>query len=157
MNILTSNSMLMLQRSMGFLWSKQDCILNNLANAETPGYKTQYVTFEESLRDAVQAAADKPQPGAAMREAIVDTPVQLHEAQESVRMDDNGVDIMEQSVELARNGYQLQYVMSAISGELSLLRTRQCRDRGNQSGVYEFNERGRLGSDCGNAAPGCDL
>ena len=64
-----------------------------------------------------------PQPGAAMREAIVDTPVQLHEAQESVRMDDNGVDIMEQSVELARNGYQLQYVMSAISGELSLLRT----------------------------------
>ena len=73
MNILTSNSMLMLQRSMGFLWSKQDCILNNLANAETPGYKTQYVTFEESLRDAVQAAADKPQPGAAMREAIVDT------------------------------------------------------------------------------------
>ena len=102
-NILTSNSMLMLQRSMGFLWSKQDCILNNLANAETPGYKTQYVTFEESLRDAV--------------------PVQLHEAQESVRMDDNGVDIMEQSVELARNGYQLQYVMSAISGELSLLRT----------------------------------
>jgi flagellar basal-body rod protein FlgB len=122
-NILTSNSMLMLQRSMGFLWSKQDCILNNLANAETPGYKTQYVTFEESLRDAVQAAADKPQPGAAMREAIADTPVQLHEAQESVRMDDNGVDIMEQSVELARNGYQLQYVMSAISGELSLLRT----------------------------------
>ena len=119
MNILTSNSMLMLQRSMGFLWSKQDCILNNLANAETPGYKTQYVTFEESLRDAVQAAADKPQPGAAMREAIADTPVQLHEAQESVRMDDNGVDIME----LARNGYQLQYVMSAISGELSLLRT----------------------------------
>ena len=118
MNILTSNSMLMLQRSMGFLWSKQDCILNNLANAETPGYKTQYVTFEESLRDAVQAAADKPQPGAAMREAIADTPVQLHEAQESVR-----VDIMEQSVELARNGYQLQYVMSAISGELSLLRT----------------------------------
>ena len=90
MNILTSNSMLMLQRSMGFLWSKQDCILNNLANAETPGYKTQYVTFEESLRDAVQAAADKPQPGAAMREAIADTPVQLHEAQESVRMDDNG-------------------------------------------------------------------
>ena len=44
-------------------------------------------------------------------------------------MDDNGVDIMEQSVELARNGYQLQYVMSAISGELSLLRT-QSGDKG---------------------------
>ena len=28
---------------------------------------------------------DKPQPGAAMREAITETPVQLHEAEESVR------------------------------------------------------------------------
>ena len=79
---------------MGFLWSKQDCILNNLANAETPGYKTQYVTFEESLGDAVQAAADKPQPGAAMREGFVDCTRELHEAQESVRMDVSGVDFM---------------------------------------------------------------
>lgn len=38
-------------------------------------------------------------------------------------MDDDGVDIVEQSVELVRDGYWLQYVMSAISGELSLLRT----------------------------------
>ena len=35
-------------------------------------------------------------------------------------------------------------------GELSLLAYRNPGIRGNQSGVYEFNERGRLGSDCGN-------
>lgn len=37
-------------------------------------------------------------------------------------MDDNGVDITAQSVELARNGYQMQYVMDAISSDFSILR-----------------------------------
>ena len=38
-------------------------------------------------------------------------------------MDDNGVNITEQAVELARNGYQLQYVMDSISSDFSILRT----------------------------------
>ena len=40
MGLLESNSALMLQRSMNFLWTKQSCILDNIANAETPNYKT---------------------------------------------------------------------------------------------------------------------
>lgn len=127
MDSLTSNAMLMMQRSMDFLWSKQSCILDNIANAETPGYKTKYVTFEESLRQAIHSAAETeneskistPQ----IRDAIEKTPVSFHEAQESNRLDDNGVDVTEQSVELARNGYQLQYVMDAINSDFSLLRT----------------------------------
>lgn len=127
MDSLNSNAMLMMQRSMDFLWSKQSCILDNLANAETPGYKTKYVTFEESLRQAIYSAAEEenqsristPQ----IREAIEETPVSFHEAQESTRVDDNGVDITEQSVELSRNGYQLQYVLDAINSDFSLLRT----------------------------------
>ena len=46
---------------------------------------------------------------AAMREQL--TPGTASRGAGGVRMDDNGVDIMEQSVELARNGYQLQYVI----------------------------------------------
>lgn len=127
MESLTSNVMLMMQRSMDYLWSKQSCILDNVANAETPGYKTKYVTFEESLRQAIHSAAQKENEEKLatpeIREAITQTPVSFHEAQESTRMDDNGVDITEQSVELARNGYQLQYVMDAINSDFSLLRT----------------------------------
>ena len=123
MDSLTSNSMLMLQRSMGFLWDKQTCILNNIANAETPGYKTKYVTFEESLRQAIQSAADDSKPTASMRQAIAGTAVTHHQAEESTRMDDNGVNITEQMVELVREGYQMQYVMNAISSDFSLLRS----------------------------------
>ena len=124
MGLLESNSALMLQRSMNFLWTKQSCILDNIANAETPNYKTKYATFEESLDNAIrQAAGEKQGKNAAFREAIEDSPLEVHQAQESTRMDDNGVNITEQAVELARNGYQLQYVMDSISSDFSILRT----------------------------------
>lgn len=122
--LLESNSALMLQRSMNFLWTKQSCVLDNIANAETPNYKTKYATFEESLDNAIrQVAGEKQGKNAAFREAIEDSQLEVHQAQESTRMDDNGVNITEQAVELARNGYQLQYVMDSISSDFSILRT----------------------------------
>lgn len=123
MELLTNNTMLMMQRSMDYLWTKQSCILDNVANVETPGYKTKYATFEESLEQAIRSAAQGTAGTAtAIRQALEETPVQIHEAEESTRLDDNGVNITEQAVELARNGYQLQYVMDAISNDFSLLR-----------------------------------
>ena len=58
-----------------------------------------------------------------MRETIQNAVIQHHEAEESTRMDENGVNVLDQSVELARNAYQLQYAMSAISSDLTTLRT----------------------------------
>lgn len=123
MDFLTSNTALMLQRSMDFLWTKQSCLLDNISNAETPGYQTKYATFEESLRQAIQSASGQSASAEKIRSAIEDTTVQVHQAQESTRLDGNGVNITEQMVELARNGYQMQYVMDAISSDFSLLRT----------------------------------
>lgn len=114
---------LMMRRSMEYLWTKQSCILDNIANVETPGYKTKYVTFEESLEDAIRSAAQTESGGASsIRQAVEDATIQVLEAEESTRMDDNGVNITEQAVEMARTGYQLQYVMDAISSDFSLLR-----------------------------------
>ena len=114
---------LMMRRSMEYLWTKQRCILDNIANVETPSYKTKYVTFEESLEDAIRSAAQKESGGASsIRQAVEDATIQVLEAEESTRMDDNGVNITEQAVEMARTGYQLQYVMDAISSDFSLLR-----------------------------------
>lgn len=50
MDFLSSNSFLMMEKSMMFLWTKQAAILDNIANAETPGYKAKIVTFEETLK-----------------------------------------------------------------------------------------------------------
>ena len=120
---LTSNSALMLQQSMRFLWTKQACILDNIANVETPGYQRKYATFEEALDGAIREAAGDGSGSAGMREAIAGAQVQVYEAPDSTRMDENGVNITEQMVELARNGYQQQYVMQAISNDFGILRT----------------------------------
>ena len=122
MDFLSSNTALMLQKSMDFLWTKQSCILDNISNVETPGYKTKYATFEESLRQAIQSASGQGGSSREIRNAIQETPVVVRQAEESTRLDENGVNITEQMVELARNGYQMQYVMDAISSDFSLLR-----------------------------------
>ena len=75
------------------------------------------------MRQAIQSAADDSKPTASMRQAIAGTAVTHHQAEESTRMDDNGVNITEQMVELVREGYQMQYVMNAISSDFSLLRS----------------------------------
>ncbi len=124
MNILSNNSMFMMERSMDYLWTKQTHILDNIANVETPDYKPTYATtFEESLRQAVQSAdAGSPKSGEMYR-SIAGAEVKVEQADVSNRLDGNGVNITAESIELSRNALQIQYVMNAISSELSLVRT----------------------------------
>ena len=62
MELLSSNSFLMMEKSMDFLWAKQAAILDNISNAETPNYKPKVVTFEETLREKLQRAQEKDRP-----------------------------------------------------------------------------------------------
>lgn len=121
-DFFTSNSMIMLERAAGFQWTKQRAILDNIANAETPNYKAKYVTFEEALRSSIRQAAQMPSSMGAMRSAISSSAPVVHTAvDETFRMDENGVDVSEQSLELVRNAYQVQHVYRAISSDMSRL------------------------------------
>lgn len=152
MDFLTSNSQLLLEKSMEFLWTKQAAILDNIANAETPNYKAKVVTFEESLRTRLEqrlasaraaalrggsgtagTAALRSGSGAAqtagrvstssIRQVIQESEPYVFEAQEQTRMDDNGVNTTDQMVELIRNAYQQQYVYQAINKHYAILQT----------------------------------
>ena len=125
MDRLFSNSVLMLESAMNFQWTKMSVINNNIVNAETPGYKAKYVTFEEaldsSIRRSIRAGDGR---SSAMRSVLSSARPVVHVAEnESMRMDDNGVNVAEQETELIRNTYQMQYTMDAINGKISLLRT----------------------------------
>ena len=123
MDFLTSNSQLLLEKSMGFLWTKQAAILDNIANAETPNYKAKVVTFEESIRAKLEEAAAQPKgAGQAVRDVLEDSELRVFEAQEQTRMDDNGVNITSEMTELMRNAYQQQYVYQAINKHYAILR-----------------------------------
>ena len=121
-DFLSSNSMLMLERAKNFQWTKQRAITDNVVNAETPDYKTKYVTFEEALRKNIWAAAQRGAPLASMREAIGSTAPKVRVAgDETARMDGNGVNVAEQQIELVRNAFQIQHVYRAISSDMSRL------------------------------------
>lgn len=123
MEFLFKNSLMMMERSMDFLWTKQAAILDNIANAETPNYKAKVVTFEESLRQQLERAGHSSSPRRAARAALQEAEITVKEPQDSRRMDENGVNVTQESVELVRNAYQLQYVMNSISGDLNTLRS----------------------------------
>jgi len=125
MDWLNSNSMQMLQSSMRYLWTNQAVILDNITNADTPNYKLKYVTFEDTFKAKIEAAAAQVRSrGQAMRQAVsYDSPkIQVAETQ-SYRMDDNGVDVAEQELEMYRNTIQSQYVMDSITNNFSILRS----------------------------------
>lgn len=125
-NLLYTNSQLMLERAMNFQWTKQVTINDNIVNAETPNYKAKYVTFEEALDASIRSAlhgADK-RKLSSVRSAIDRSQPIVRVAQaESMRMDDNGVNVTEQETEATRNAYQMQYTIDAINNNLSLVRT----------------------------------
>ena len=122
---LFSNSLLMLERAMDFQWTKFSVISDNIVNAETPNYKVKYVTFEEALDASIRASVrNTDRQASTVRSAIDRSRPVVHVAEnESTRMDDNGVNVIEQETEATRNAYQMQYTMDAINSNLSLMRT----------------------------------
>ena len=120
---LFSNSLLMLERAMDYQWTKFSVISDNIVNAETPNYKPKYVTFEEALDASIRASVrNTDRRGSTVRSAILRSQPVVHVAEEeSMRMDDNGVNVTAQAAEAIRNAYQMRYVMSSITTELNIL------------------------------------
>ena len=51
------NTISMMEKSMDYLWKKQEVTANNIANVDTPGYRRKRVNFEETFRRKLEATA----------------------------------------------------------------------------------------------------
>ena len=110
---------------MNFQWTKQETLLDNIVNADTPGYKAKYVTFEEALRDNLRRAQVGETPVSTMRGVLEAAQPTVRTAEdESFRMDENGVNVAEQQLELVRNAYQIQHVYNALNSDMQRLHSR---------------------------------
>ena len=121
MDLLSSNSFLMLEKSLGYLWTKQAAIADNISNAETPGYKEKVVTFEESLKSKLLRASRGSAPVKSMRDVLEGSAFSVTEQMVQTRKDDNGVNVTAKAAEAIRTAYQMRYVMSTINTDLSIL------------------------------------
>ena len=43
---LYGNGLLLGEKTLDSLWMRQNLTMNNIANVDTPGFKSQYMTFE---------------------------------------------------------------------------------------------------------------
>ncbi len=108
---------------MQYLWGKQQITLQNLANVDTPGYKSKYVTFEDEFRSRLKNAA-LTRDDEKIADVIKDSKFIVHNTEdESARLDENNVDADVESVELSRATLQYMYTAQAITSDIARLRS----------------------------------
>ena len=122
---LYGNGLLLGEKTLDSLWMRQNLTMNNIANVDTPGFKSQYMTFENELAQKIRSALTVKKASMKnvargienMRPSVHTT---LHE---STRLDENNVDMDQEQVELARTAYEYQFMISSVSSDLSRLRS----------------------------------
>ncbi|MCI8504929.1 MAG: flagellar basal body rod protein FlgB [Lachnospiraceae bacterium] len=121
---LYGNGVELTEKMMDFLWERQRVGLNNVANVDTPGYKTRYITFEETLRKKLQRASGGPDTKAAVYGAIHSARAGLNISQEeSSRLDGNNVDMDQEQVDLVRTAYEYQFMLNSVNNDLKRLQS----------------------------------
>ena len=122
---LYGNGLLLGEKTLDSLWMRQNLTMNNIANVDTPGFKSQYMTFENELAQKIRSALTVQK--ASMKNVargIENMRPSVHTTlNESTRLDENNVDMDQEQVELARTAYEYQYKISSVSSDLSRLRS----------------------------------
>ncbi|MDO5572809.1 MAG: flagellar basal body rod protein FlgB [bacterium] len=102
-------------------WLRNEAISNNIANADTPGYKRQDVSFEEELKHALKANKYESldQKVGDINLKHIEGRVYTDSANYSYRLDGNNVDIDNENVELASNQIKYNAMIQSISGKFT--------------------------------------
>ncbi len=118
-----------LETALDGLSLRQQVIGHNIANAETPGYQAQAVSFEDQLAKALQSPAATGTPLALTRTGHLAAPAlpteQVRIVQRpggSARLDGNNVDIDSEMSLLAETSIRYQSLTQLVSRKLALLK-----------------------------------
>lgn len=120
--MIMGNTIPMAQKSLDYLWKKQELTSTNIANVDTPNYKKKYISFEEAFRSKLRGASQV-KDSKAMRQAIQSAKYLTYERTDSARVDDNNVNIDVENAELARTTLHYQYLLQSVSSDISRYRS----------------------------------
>ena len=106
-------------------WLRNDAIANNIANATTPGYKRQDISFESELNRALGKRRYLSMDAKVARLTTTELKPRTYtdHANFSYRMDKNNVDIDTENVYLAENQIKYRGLTTAIRAEFTNLTT----------------------------------
>lgn len=100
-----------LQKAMEASWLKNEAISNNIANADTPGYKKQTVEFETYLMSEL----DKTGNASLIDLDAINSKVVFENSSYRMRIDENNIDIDVEMAERAKNSLKYSSLADSIS------------------------------------------
>ncbi|HXN39189.1 MAG TPA: flagellar basal body rod protein FlgB [Solirubrobacteraceae bacterium] len=101
----------LLEAAMRGSWQRQTALTNNIANADTPGYRPEEVNFESALQSAVSGG----QPAGQVQFQTESKPVTAGPNGEAVSVD-------EESAKLAENGLDYEALTQVLNARNSIER-----------------------------------
>jgi flagellar basal-body rod protein FlgB len=107
---LVDSTQQLLEAAMRGSWQRETALTNNIANADTPGYKRQEVNFETELQSAMNS-------GESLEQVQFQTEVQPEEAGPN----GTGVSVDQESAKLAENGLDYQALTQVLSTRNSIV------------------------------------
>ena len=118
----------LMQKGLSASWMRNSVIRNNIANAETPGFKSSDVEFESLFASALDTSSFK---GKRTNERHIEigsgelssiSGIVIENRSTSMRMDENNVDIEAENVKLAQNSIQYNTLLSKLNSELARIK-----------------------------------
>ncbi len=121
----------LLQKGMDASWTRNNVITNNIANVDTPGFKSSSVNFETAMKRAMEEEGGGFSTKTTRPEHIDFSesstskvnPVVVPNNSTSYRLDGNNVDIEYENIELAKNTLWYYSMIEQISSEFAKIRT----------------------------------
>jgi flagellar basal-body rod protein FlgB len=121
----------LLQRGLDAAWTRNEVINNNIANVDTPDFKSSTVEFETAMKQALEsdgngftAKTTRPEhyqfSGNSAEEL---TPAVVENSDTNYRADGNNVDIDYESTELAKNTLWYNALIEQVSSEFAKMKT----------------------------------
>ena len=105
-------------------WMRQEANSNNIANVNTPGYKRQDVSFEDSLQEAISNSRYRSTDEKVANLSKADLRIRSYTDSSgfSYRLDGNNVDIDTENAALARNQLKYNALVDSINHEFSMIK-----------------------------------
>jgi len=121
----------LMKRGLDASWLRNEVIRHNIANVETPGFKSSDVVFEETfariLHGVDEGSSDNMKRTRekhnlpTRRDEGLDAPYIVENEHRSMRMDGNNVDIEDENAKLAKNSIQYNTILTKLNSELRRL------------------------------------
>jgi flagellar basal-body rod protein FlgB len=110
---LLDPTQLTLEAGMRGAWMRQTLLTNNIANADTPGYQREDVNFQATLRSAMESGES----------ALQEVQFQPEVKPGTAGPEGNGVNIDEESAQVAENGLDYQAMTQVLGARDTILRS----------------------------------